>query len=560
MTDRLEHWAETAPDRVFLAEWQGQVWREVTYADAWQKVRALAQMLLGHNLSEDRPLLILSGNEIHHALLGYAAMLIGVPYAPISPAYSLISRDFAKVRHVDDLLDPGLVYVNDAEAFAPAILAAVSADVPVLVGRGKIAGRRTIEMSDALATEATEEVERARSTVTPDTIAKFLFTSGSTGMPKAVITTHRMLSANQEMIRSALALLADEPPVLVDWMPWNHTAGGNHNLGIALYNGGSFYIDEGKPTPDGVAATVRNLKSVSPTVYFSVPKGYEMLHQHLVHDADLRAGFFARLKLMQYAGAGLAQHVWDGLDAAAVDATGERIMIVSGYGSTETAPFASTTTWPVERAGEIGLPAPGLEIKLVPDGQKLEVRLRGPNVTPGYWRQADKTSEAFDEEGFYCIGDALKFVDPDDLSKGLAFDGRVTEDFKLSTGTWVNMAAVRTGLDRNHVGAMIFPDLGACADLAGTRLPPEDLVAHPAVRGHFEAALSGLAAKATGSSNHVARSLLLAEPPSIDGSELTDKGSINQRAVMARRAASVDALYADAIPSHVIVSPRKAKS
>lgn len=576
MTDRLEHWAETAPDRVFLAERQGQAWREVTYAEAWQKVRALAQMLLGHNLSQDRPLLILSGNEVHHALLGYAAMLIGVPYAPISPAYSLISRDFAKVRHVDDLLDPGLVYVNDAEAFAPAILAAVSADVPVLVGRGKIAGRRTIEMSDVLATEPTEEVERARSTVTPDTIAKFLFTSGSTGMPKAVITTHRMLSANQEMIRSALAFLADEPPVLVDWMPWNHTAGGNHNLGIALYNGGSFYIDEGKPTPDGVAATVRNLKSVSPTVYFSVPKGYEMLHQHLVHDADLRAGFFARLKLMQYAGAGLAQHVWDGLDAAAADATGERIMIVSGYGSTETAPFASTTTWPVERAGEIGLPAPGLEIKLVPDGQKLEVRLRGPNVTPGYWRQADKTNEAFDEEGFYCIGDALKFVDPDDLSKGLAFDGRVTEDFKLSTGTWVNMAAVRTGLiaacaplvrdvvltglDRNHVGAMIFPDLGACADLAGTRLPPEDLVAHPAVRGHFEAALSGLAAKATGSSNHVARSLLLAEPPSIDGSELTDKGSINQRAVMARRAASVDALYADPIPSHVIVSPRKAKS
>ncbi|HWV20829.1 MAG TPA: feruloyl-CoA synthase [Devosia sp.] len=576
MTDRLQHWAETTPDQVFLAERAGAEWRKVTYAAAWRTVQALAQMLLGHNLSESRPLLILSGNDIEHALLGYAAMLIGVPHAPISPAYSLISKDFAKVRHIDDLLDPGLVYAGDGAAFAPAILAAVSADVPVLVHNGDIPGRRIITMTDALATVPTEQVERARAQVTPDTIAKFLFTSGSTGMPKAVTTTNRMLCANQEMIRSALAFLGDEPPVLIDWMPWNHTAGGNHNLGIALYNGGSFYIDDGKPTPDGVAATVRNLKSVSPTVYFSVPKGYEMLHHHLVQDEELRSGFFRRLKLMQYAGAGLAQHVWDGLDATAIAATGERIMIISGYGSTETAPFALTTTWPVERAGEIGLPAPGLELKLVPNGQKLEVRLRGPNVTPGYWRQPEKTREAFDEEGFYCIGDALKFVDPDDLSRGLAFDGRVTEDFKLSTGTWVNMAAVRTGLvaacaplvrdvvltglDRNHIGAMIFPDLGACAEMVGAKLPAADLIAHPAVRRHLAQALETLAAKATGSSNHVARALLLAEPPSIDGSEVTDKGSINQRAVMARRASLVEDLYAEPVPDHVFVASRKAKS
>lgn len=576
MTDRLQHWAETTPDQVFLAERAGAGWRTVTYAAAWRTVQALAQMLLGHDLSESRPLLILSGNDIEHALLGYAAMLIGVPHAPISPAYSLISTDFAKVRHIDDLLDPGLVYAGDGAAFAPAILAAVSADVPVLVHNGDIPGRRIITMTDAIATVPTEQVERARAQVTPDTIAKFLFTSGSTGMPKAVTTTNRMLCANQEMIRSALAFLGDEPPVLIDWMPWNHTAGGNHNLGIALYNGGSFYIDDGKPTPDGVAATVRNLKSVSPTVYFSVPKGYEMLHHHLVQDEELRSGFFRRLKLMQYAGAGLAQHVWDGLDATAIAATGERIMIISGYGSTETAPFALTTTWPVERAGEIGLPAPGLELKLVPNGQKLEVRLRGPNVTPGYWRQPEKTREAFDEEGFYCIGDALKFVDPDDLSRGLAFDGRVTEDFKLSTGTWVNMAAVRTGLvaacaplvrdvvltglDRNHIGAMIFPDLGACTEMVGAKLPAADLIAHPAVRGHLAQALETLATKATGSSNHVARALLLAEPPSIDGSEVTDKGSINQRAVMARRASLVEDLYAEPVPDHVFVASRKAKS
>ncbi|MET0438613.1 MAG: feruloyl-CoA synthase [Devosia sp.] len=576
MTDRLQHWAETTPEQVFLAERQGDGWRTVTYAQAWQTVQSLAQMLLGHNLSESRPLLILSGNDIEHALLGYAAMLIGVPYAPISPAYSLISKDFAKVRHIDDLLDPGLVYASDGAAYAPAILAAISADVPVLVQSGDIPGRRIVSMADALATEPTEQVERARAHTTPDTIAKFLFTSGSTGMPKAVTTTNRMLCANQEMIRSALAFLGDEPPVLIDWMPWNHTAGGNHNLGIALYNGGLFYIDDGKPTPDGVAATVRNLKTVSPTVYFSVPKGYEMLHQHLVQDEELRDAFFRRLKLMQYAGAGLAQHVWDGLDATAISATGERIMIISGYGSTETAPFALTTTWPVERAGEIGLPAPGLELKLVPNGQKLEVRLRGPNVTPGYWRQPDKTGEAFDEEGFYCIGDALKFVDPDDISRGLAFDGRVTEDFKLSTGTWVNMAAVRTGLvaacaplvrdvvltglDRNHIGAMIFLDMGGCAEVVGQKLPPDVLVDHPSIRRHLSQALDALAAKATGSSNHVARTVLLAEPPSIDGSEITDKGSINQRAVMARRAALVEELYAEPVPDHVFVSSRKAKS
>lgn len=576
MTDRLEHWAREARDRVFLGERRDGAWHTLTYAQVWASVRALGQMLLGHNLSEDRPLLVLSGNGIDHALIGYAAMLVGVSYAPISPAYSLVSKDFAKVRHIDDLLNPGLVYADDGAAFAGAIEASISADVPVLLGSGTLTGRRVLAMADALATEATDEVDRARELVTPDTIAKFVFTSGSTGMPKAVITTHRMLSANQEMIRSALAFLGDEPPVLVDWMPWNHTAGGNHNLGIALYNGGSFYIDEGKPTPEGVLATVANLKSISPTVYFSVPKGYEMLQQHLVRDAALREAFFARLKLMQYAGAGLAQHVWDGLDETAVQTTGERIMIISGYGSTETAPFVSTTTWAVERAGEIGLPAPGLELKLVPDGQKLEVRLRGPNVTPGYWRQPDKTAEAFDEEGFYCIGDALKFVDPQDLSRGFAFDGRVTEDFKLSTGTWVNMAAVRTGLiaacaplvrdvvltglDRNHIGALIFPDLGACAELVGGRLPPEELVANAAVRAHVEAALAGLAEKATGSSNHVARALLLAEPPSIDGSELTDKGSINQRAVMARRAGAVEELYAEPVPPHVFVLSRKAIS
>jgi feruloyl-CoA synthase len=379
------------------------------------------------------------------------------------------------------------------------------------------------------------------------------------------------------MIRTALAFLADEPPVLVDWMPWNHTAGGSHNLGIALYNGGSFYVDDGAATPDGIRRTVRNLTDIAPTLYFNVPKGYELLVEHLVADEALRDNFFSRLKLLQYAGASLSQYVWDGLDSAARAATGERIMIITGYGSTETAPFAFTTTWAVDRVGLVGLPAAGLEIKLVPDGEKLELRLRGPNVTPGYWKAADKTAQCFDDEGYYRIGDALKFAEPGNLARGFVFDGRVSEDFKLATGTWVNMAGVRagaiaaatplirdivvTGLDRNHIGALIFPDLAACRALAG--LGPDaagdEVVAHPVVRAAFQQRLDALAANATGSASHIARAVLLGVPPSIDAGEITDKGSINQRAVMSSRARLVEDLYAEPAPDHVLRFERKAR-
>jgi feruloyl-CoA synthase len=577
ITDRLRHWAETTPDAVFLAD-RGDdgAWRRVTYADAWRTVRALAQSLLPHHLSPEHPLLILSGNEIEHALLGYAAMLIGVPHAPISPNYSLVSKDFAKLRHVIDLLQPGLVYANDGERFAPAIAATVPASTPILVRRNALPGRPVLHYADLAATVPTAAVDAANAAVTPDTIAKFLFTSGSTGLPKAVITTQRMLCSNQEMIRTALAFLADAPPVLLDWSPWNHTAGGSHNLGIALYNGGTLHIDDGLPSPDGILHTVRNLEEVSPTVYFNVPKGFEMLVPHLESNPRLRRSFYANLKLMQYAGAGLAQHVWDGLSRAALSATGERILIITGYGSTETAPFAFTTTWPVERAGMVGLPAAGLEVKLVPNEGKLELRLRGPNVTPGYWKQPAETAQSFDEQGYYKIGDALKFADPNDLTKGFIFDGRVTEDFKLSTGTWVNMAGVRAGviaacaplirdvvlcgLDRNHIGALIFPDFEACRALAGLKADADGaaIVAAPAVREAFQQRLGQLALAATGSSNHVARAILLATPPAIDASEVTDKGSINQRAVMAARAALVEYLYAEPPPAHVLQFPRKA--
>ncbi len=554
MTDKLAHWASVKPDAVFIGDRGGDgEWRTVTYAEAWQKVRALAAGLLNYRLSPEHPLLILSGNEIEHALLGYAAMLIGVPHAPISPHYSLVSKDYAKLKQVAALLEPGLVYANDGGRFSAAIDAAVPAGTPLVVRQNPVRG--AVLFDDLAASTPSAVVDQANAAVTPDTIAKFLMTSGSTGVPKAVITTQRMLTANQEMIRTALAFLQDGPPVLLDWSPWNHTAGGSHNLGIALYNGGTFWIDDGLPTPDGVLRTVRNLEEISPTVYFNVPKGYEMLVPHLESNARVRSTFFRDLLVMQYAGAGLSQHVFDGLHRAALSATGERILMITGYGSTETAPFCFSTTWPVERAAMVGLPAPGIQVKLVPDGEKLELRVKGPNVTPGYWKQPEITAQCFDDEGYYSMGDALRFADPADHNRGFMFDGRVTEAFKLSPGTWVNMAAVRagviaacaglirdvvlTGLDRNHIGALIFP------------LP--DVRPDPAL---FRERLAALARSATGSSNHVARVIILETQPQIDLSEVTDKGSINQRAVMAARAELVEDLYRDPPPPHVMVFDR----
>ncbi|SMQ85339.1 4-coumarate--CoA ligase [Devosia lucknowensis] len=575
IVDALEAWADTTPDAILIADRDGAGWRELSYADVMARIPPLAQALLDAGLSPERPLMILSGNEVEHFLLGMAAIWVGIPYAPISPAYSLVSTDFGKLRHIAGLLTPGMIYASDGDRFAPAIAAVFGADVPLVVRTNPAPGRRATRFDTLLATPVTDAVAKAHAAITADTVAKVLFTSGSTGLPKGVVTTNRMMACNQQMIRQALAFLEDEPPVLLDWMPWNHVAGGSHNTGIAIYNGGSFYIDDGQPTPARIGRTLENLAMVQPTFFTNVPKAYEFLVAAFDEHPEARRNLFARLKLLQYAGAGLSQHVFEGLDRAARAETGERVLIITGYGSTETAPFAFTTTWAVEEAGHIGLPAAGMTIKLVPNGDKTELRLKGPNVTPGYWRDAEKTAEAFDEEGFYRIGDAVRFADPDELGKGLVFDGRVTEDFKLSTGTWVNFAAVRsavigacaplirdvvlTGLDRNYIGAMIFPDLGACARQAG--LPAEadadTILAHPVVRERFATSLAGLALKSTGSSNHVARALLMAELPDIDRGEVTDKGSINQRAVRTYRADLVEALYAEMHGADIILCPRK---
>ncbi len=576
--DRLRHWAAAAPDRVFLAD-RGHdgAWRTVTYRETLDRVRALAQALLAYDLSAERPIAILSGNSLEHGLVALAAMTIGVPIAPVSPAYSQVSKDHAKLKYIFDLVTPGMVFVAEGAPFASALSAIMKPGMTLVSVRDFADDFETIAFADLQATQPTDAVEAADARVGPDTIAKFLFTSGSTGMPKAVINTQRMLCSNQVMILGALAFLGDEPPVLLDWLPWNHTAGGNHNFGIALFNGGSFYIDDGAPTPAGILKTVRNLEEIAPTWYSNVPKGYEMLVTHLASNRRLRENFYSKVKLLQYAGAGLSQHVWDALENLAVDTVGEKIMIITGYGSTETAPFALTTTWPVDRPGAVGLPARGLELKLIPADEKLELRLRGPSITPGYWRQPDKTADSFDEEGFYRIGDALKFVDPDDPGKGLLFDGRVAEDFKLSTGTWVNMAAVRgaivkafspyvrdavlTGLNLDHIGALLFPDVEACRGIdAGLgQAGDAEIAAHAAVRAVFQERLDALAARSTGSSTLVARAIILGEPPSIDAHEVTDKGSINQRAVMAARAALVEDLYREPVPEHVLTARRPSR-
>ncbi len=579
ITDCLDRWAAEAPERIFLADRGGDGdWRKVTYAEARSKARALAQGLIELGLSAERPIAVLSGNDIEHGLLALAAFYAGIPIAPISPAYSLVSSDLAKLRYVLDLVTPGLIFADDGARFARAF-DVVSPEATLLVRRNPVPGRRCLTFDDLMANQPGETLERATAAVTSDTVAKFLFSSGSTGMPKAIINTQRMLTCNQEMIATALAFLKDKPPVMVDWLPWNHTAGGNHNFGIALYNGGTLYIDDGKPTPQGIHQTVRNLMEVAPTLYFNVPKGYEALLEHLETNEALRERFFSRVELLQYAGAGLSAHVWEGLERVAQETVGERIMMITGYGSTETAPFAFTTTWAVDRPGEVGLPAAGLEVKLVPNHGKLELRLKGPNVTPGYWRQPDKTAESFDEEGYYKIGDALKFVDRSVISKGFVFDGRTSEDFKLATGTWVNLAAVRSqvigacapyvrdvvlaGLDRNFIGALLLLDIDAARKAApelGPNAGESELAHHTGLRAHIQDRLEKLAATSTGSSTLVARAIVLDTPPSIDAHEVTDKGSINQRAVLAARAPLVEDLYTDPPPAHVLVVTGRAGS
>ena len=562
LTDRLLHWAAAAPGRSLAAKRvAGGEWRHLGYAQALANARGIAQALIDRGLSTERPVAIFSDNDLEHLQLALGAMLAGVPYASISPAYSLLSQDFGKLRHILNMLTPGLVFAADA-AYTRAIEATVDRDVTVVLAQGRLDGRDTIPLAELLAATPTAQVDEAHAAVGPDTIAKFLFTSGSTKLPKGVINTQRMLCANQQQILQCFPVLAEEPPVLVDWLPWNHTFGGNHNVGLTLYNGGTLYIDEGKPVPALVGETLRNLREIAPTVYFNVPKGFEEIANALEIDTTLRERFFSRVKMMFFAGAGLSQPVWDKLDRMAELGCGERIRMLTGLGMTETSPFAICANGPAVRSGYVGLPAPGVELKLVPVDGKLEVRYRGPNVTPGYWRAPEQTVEHFDDEGWYASGDALKLVDPARPQLGLMFDGRIAEDFKLSTGTFVSVGPLRarviaagdpcvqdvvvTGLNHDDIGLLIFPRIDSCRALSG--LPASatlaDVLEEAPVRHFFQNLVDQMYAAGTGSATRVARAMVMATPPSIDLGEITDKGSINQRAVLTHRADLVESLYA----------------
>ena len=571
LAERLEHWAQAAPDRTFVARRGADGgWVRISYAEALTKARAIGSALLARRLDAERPVMILSGNGLEHALLALGCLYVGVPWCPVSPAYAQSQGDLAKLRYVFELMTPGLVFVDDTAAFARALdLAPAGSEI---VAARAPDSRPATPFADLVATPPTSEALDAFAGLAPDAVAKFLLTSGSTGSPKAVINSHQMLCANQQMILQTLPGLRAEPPVLVDWLPWNHTFGGNKIFGLTLYNGGTLYIDDGRPAAGALADTLANLQAVSPSIYFNVPVGYEMLLPALEADAALRAAFFSRLELMFYAGAGLSPRTRDRLEALGGRTCGRPVPMHSGLGATETAPSCLWLGPELNDACDLGLPVPGVEVKLAPVEDKLEVRVRGPNVTPGYWRNPALTASAYDAEGFYCLGDAVRLADPDDATRGLVFDGRIAEDFKLSNGTWVSVGPLRThllaalhplaaevviaGLNRGDVRALVFPAPAAMAAMTGD----PDLatsVRHPKMRAAIAERLYAMA-RGQGAASRVSAVMLLEQPPSLDAGELTDKGSISQRGVLKARAEALERLYATAPSPDIVVAAQAA--
>ncbi|MBL0899390.1 MAG: AMP-binding protein [Reyranella sp.] len=564
----LAKWAAEAPDRLWLAQRRGpdREWLKLTYGEAKKQVDAVTQALLDRGFGPDRPVMILSSNSIEFALLTLAAMQARAPVAPVSPAYSVMSRDHAKLKYVFDLVKPGLVFVQNGEIYAQA-LAALNLEGVLLVHVDKAPPRmQSLPWSELVATKATDAVAQSVAKIGPRTVGKFLFTSGSTGMPKAVINTQEMMCANVAMMSMARIRKPGDPsPVMLDWLPWNHTMGGNATFQGNLAEGGTTWIDDGKPLPGLFEETLRNLREVSPTSFSNVPAGYAMLATALEKDEALAKRFFRNINVLAYGGATLPQDLYERMETLAVKHTGHRIPFVTGWGSTETAPTATSVHWASDRVGLVGLPYPGVSLKMVPTGEegRYELRLKSVIVTPGYHKQPELTAQMFDEEGYYKIGDAGRFVDPQDPSQGLIFDGRVVEDFKLTTGTFVLVGTLRTtaiaaaspvlqdavvcGESRDHVGLLGFPNIAACRRLAddeGAKLKTSELLAHPAVVGTVKAGLAKMNAASRGSSMQVRRVLLMEEPPQVDGHEITDKGYINQRATLERRKALVEKLYA----------------
>jgi feruloyl-CoA synthase len=558
LIDRLRHWAERTPDSLFLAERAGDGWRRLSYADVISETAMLARRLLGLGLGPERPLIILAPNSLDHALIALAAMRIGVPPAVVSVAYATSVGQVDKFRNAVETLTPGAVYFDGPKPLAEAIRDA--APGVVLLSRHGDEGGRTVD-DLALAPIADLAAAAAEAAVGPETIAKFLFTSGSTGSPKAVPNTHRMMCASMDGVGQVWPFLRRRPPVLVDWLPWSHTFGGNFCFTMALVHGGAYYIDGGKPTPALIATTVETLKAISPALYLSVPGGYEALLPFLEADEAWAARFFGGLDILFNAGSAMPSSTRARLEALVARVRATPLPMVSSWGSTETAPSCTAVYFPSRHAQNIGLPLPGVTVKLTPNSGRLEMRVKGPNVMKGYWRKPSEA--AFDEDGFYRMGDAGRFIDEDNPECGLLFDGRVAENFKLSSGTWVHVGPLRlaaisaaqplvsdvvvTGHDRHEIGLMVFPNVEACrgrlSDGAGA-LTAADLAAHPDLIDALTSAFAAHNQEGAGSSARIARFIVLGEPPRLEFGEITDKGYLNQRAILERRAALVDHLHA----------------
>ncbi|WP_167647174.1 feruloyl-CoA synthase [Mameliella alba] len=563
LSEKIAHWAGVTPDHLWMAERDDAGdWRGHSYAELADLTERVGGALLDLGLSVDRPLLILSGNSLDHAVIALSAQHVGVPSAAIAPAYALTGPDYPKLADIARQITPGAVFADRLDAFAPAIRKVLDPDLPIITGAGELPGHRILRWDDFKRTEPTEAARAAARAVTPDTVAKFLFTSGTTGSPKAVITTQRMLCSNMAMVQDCYAFMKEEPPVLVDWAPWNHVASGSKVFNMALYNGGTFYIDKGNPGPQGIEETIRNLREIAPTWYFNVPVGYDALIRAMQADTDLARTFFSRVKLLLYAGAGMATHTWEALKTLSEQTVGARTLLSTGLGATETAPFALTCVEEQDLPGNVGVPAKGVTIKLVPTGGKLELRIKGPLVTPGYWRAPKLTAQAFDEEGFYKLGDAVRFAVPGDAAQGFFFDGRIAENFKLNTGTWVAVGALRaklvdalgglardavmTGEGQDELGALLVPSRAGAEALVpdGAALDDAALWSRPEVRTALQERLARLAQEATGSSMRIARAIVMIDPLDLNAGEVTDKGSVNQRAVLNNRGDLVRRLYA----------------
>jgi feruloyl-CoA synthase len=569
LTERLVHWARVAPERPLLARRSadGAGWEYLTYRKALDGARSLGQALLARGLSPGKPLMILSDRSFEHALLALAALHVGVPYVPVTSAYSLLSEDFSKLKHLAAVCAPGLVFADDGTLYGRA-LREVFGEVECLVSGTLPEGRAASLFSDWLATPVTAAVDEAFANVSPDTVGKIMFTSGTTGAPKGVIYSQRMLCSNRQQVAQTFAFLQDAPPVLVDWLPWHHTFGGTHNFGMVLYGGGTYYMDPGKPTPEQIGPTVEALREIAPVIYLNTPQGLAALIPHLRADDALRRNFFSKLVLIYYGGASLPEYIWAALDELAVKTIGQRVLIMSGLGGTEAGPTPMSAAWDPRREAIAGLPVPGVKVKVVPVGAKLEIRYAGDCVTPGYWKDPGRTAASFDKEGYFCSGDAGAFIDPQHPEKGLRFDGRLAENFKLSSGTWVNVAELRlvalnvfspyardvviAGHDRDFLAALVFPDLEACRalcdDLLGPMPEADQIVSSAGVREHFQRGLDTLATRPGGSSSRIVRIALESEPATLDNGELSAKGAISQANVLARRRDVVTELY-EALPT-----------